>query len=137
MMNISNNKLKNSQIIIFILKLWILTNLISALIIQFFDSENYRNEFNYEYFFGGLLVFIIFGLFSSFPGLAILGILVKKVTNNKYILSLISILLVFISFLLADFNYIKYKHQLLYPIIYSIVMVALIWLIKINKKNIA
>ena len=131
------NSMSNSRIIIFVCKLWILTNFVASLIIQLYDARTENGKFNYEYFWGGLFVFLIFGLFSSLPAILIIGLIIKNFTMNKFLLVLTSIIFVFLSFRLADFDYIKYSTLLIYPIVYSIVITILILTLKLGQKNIA
>lgn len=105
-----DKSMSNSRIIIFVSKLWIVTNFVASLIIQFYDAKTDNGKFNYEYFWGGLFVFFVFGLFSSIPAIVIIGLIMKKITMNKLVLVFTSIIFVFLSFRLADFNYINTQH---------------------------
>ena len=133
MNNTKDKAISNSRIIIYVCKLWILTNFISSLIIQFLDAHNQKGKFNYDYFWGGMLVFFVFGLFSSLPAILVIGLIIKKISKNKYILILSSIFFVFISFRLADFNYIKFPSLIIYPVVYSIVMSVLISFLSLGE----
>ena len=114
----------------YLLKIWLLTCAISPMIIILINSKS--ENISVEIFDGFLFVFFC-GLLLSLPAILILYFVYLKIysnTNYKIVLSILSFFLVFLTFYITDFNVTDYKSDFYLFLIYSIVMILLIFLIK-------
>lgn len=112
-------------ILIYILKIWILTNIISAISIQIINV--FQND---TMFWSGFLDILVLGLSFSFPSMLILAAIINSYKIKKIILVIISILLVFSTFYFVGLINLKHIDTLLYPTIYSLAISCLILIIK-------
>ena len=127
-MDANNSNLPTNQnILIYILKIWILTNVFSATIIQLLAFIQ-----NDASFWTGALFILVLGLLLSLPGMLILTFVIKKYTHKKLFLIFLSLILVFASFYIFGFSNPKYIRTFLYPAIYSVVITCLIIVFKRN-----
>ncbi len=130
-MNNSISKNYNKfYILTYILKIWVLTSLLSAIPIQLISVLQYQTLFC-----NGFLLILLFSLIFSFPTMIILVLIIKNFTNKKEILIIISIFLVFVTFFTLGFTNLKNVRTFLYPTIYTIVISILILTINIDKPD--
>lgn len=141
--NLTLRNISSKIIVLFLLKIWILTNLISAFIFiaindygidgsVIFSTILFENEFWKSVF----LVFFI-GLIYSTPAMLILGLIIKLCTYNKLILVILSIFLVIVTFYFTGSMALK-NSKIPIPtpsLIYSIVISTLFWIIPLMKKT--
>lgn len=86
----------------------------------------------------GLVFTIIAGLLLSSPAFIFLYIILRKINANiRMILSLFSLILVFMTFIIAGFNLIDSESDFYLPIIYSLLMISGIWIYIPQKNNVA
>ena len=128
-----NSKKNNSTLstLIYVLKLWLLTSLLSSITIYFFEwLSNGKFDF-YHGLIATMFYVMIFSLPFSIPAFISLGLIIKFCTSNKLILSIVSIVFVFLSIYLFSFLILDYdkKFTKLVPIssIYAIVLSILIF----------
>ncbi|PIE50658.1 MAG: hypothetical protein CSA38_02510 [Flavobacteriales bacterium] len=134
--------IEKTSFLVFVLKLWILTCVISTFVYLILNQYSIGNIVSFkETIFDGVFwesyFFILsISLIFSIPTILVLGIIIKLLTGNKLVLIPISVFLVFISFYLTGFmnsshleisNYIP-------PIIYSAIISILIWIMPLKKK---
>jgi uncharacterized membrane protein len=120
----------------YLLKIWATTCFISPLVIILLNLK--RRGYTLENFIESFSYCLVFGLVSSLPSIIILYIISRKISTNKnlkLILSIISVILVFATFYLVGFN-LSDISDLILPTVYSIIMVCNIWFFK-NKNNVA
>lgn len=136
-----NSEKNNStiSILIYVLKLWLLTSLLSSITIYFFEVLS-TGKFD---FWHGLIPYMfyamIFSLPFSIPAFISLGLIIKLCTKNKLILSIVSIVFVFLSIYLFSYLILDYDKNFtkLVPIssIYAIVLSILIFFVDIKKSK--
>ncbi|MFY7813640.1 MAG: hypothetical protein ACOVRK_00485 [Chryseobacterium taeanense] len=138
-------KLRNTSIFsitMYLLQVWIFTNIISSLsliiIEKLVTGEKLNKNFLFEGVFWELTFYItIIGLVLSIPTIIILGLLIKTVTDNKLIIILASIVLLSITFYFTGSMSLKNTKTLipLPPIIYSTISSFLILIINFRNRN--
>ncbi|EFK37719.1 Uncharacterised protein [Chryseobacterium gleum] len=141
----NNLKLKSisiSSIVIYLLKVWIFTNIISSFCLIIIEKltieEKLNKNFLFQSVFWELAFYItIIGLVLSIPTIIILALLMKMITNNKLIIILVSILLISVTFYFTGSMSMKNTKMIipLPPFIYSIISAFLILIINFRKNS--
>ncbi|PUB34483.1 hypothetical protein C8J95_102147 [Elizabethkingia sp. YR214] len=119
-MNISYNP----SILKSLLKVWVISNILPALLIQIYN-------YSPENFWFNLLFVSACGLLISVPAMLILAILIKRWTNKKTMIIPVSVLLVFITFYMAGFRCTDFP----LAILYSITISGSILIINLKSKS--
>lgn len=125
------------------IKVWLFTIITSPLLIAFifgfilYDSNTTSILNSYEIIF----VMIIIGFLLSTPAMTVFWFIKRKLKNRfshlikKTILSVYGFLSVWTTFYLVDNGFItRRSEQTIWVLIYSIIMVAAIWIFKINTS---
>lgn len=142
--NLKLNLISGNAIFFFLLKIWILTNSISAFLFLMINDYGINGIVNNETilfkeeFWQAVLFIACMGLVYSIPAMLILGLLIRLWTRNKVILACISILLVVGTFYCTGSMALKNtKMHIPSPsIIYATVISTLILIIKLDRKHI-
>ncbi|WP_378103681.1 hypothetical protein [Chryseobacterium sp. sg2396] len=98
-----STKISGFSILIFMLKVWILTCVISTFVHLFFNQYSTSYSFNFQEtifdgaFWEAYFFMLIFILNFSIPTMFILGFIIKLLTDNKFILIITSVICVFIT----------------------------------------
>lgn len=127
----------------FILKVWILTCAISTFVHLLFNQFSTNDLLNFQetilnnVFWEAYFFMLLLSLNFSIPTIFILGVTIKLLTDNKFILIITSIICVFVTFYLIGFIDIKNLKRLIFvpPIIYSAIISILIWIIPLIKNK--
>lgn len=118
----------------YLIKIWFSTCIISPLTIILFNSKFQTSIVDILLNLGFC---ILCGLLLSLPTFIILFFVYRKIItrNIKIILSIASVALVFITFYLTGFyNLQNYRSELFFPFVYSIVMIFSIWVFKYQNN---
>ncbi|WP_294275907.1 hypothetical protein [uncultured Chryseobacterium sp.] len=141
--NLKLNLISGNAIFFFLLKIWILTNSISAFLFLMVNDYGINGIVNNgtilfkEEFWQSILLIACIGLICSMPAMLILGLLIKLWTRNKVILAFISVFLVVVTFYCTGSMALK-NPKMYIPspsIIYATVISILILIIKLDRKH--
>lgn len=144
MNNLKLSSTSINTIFLFLLNIWIFTNIISSfllLAVNDYFIDRFRNNITIIFekdFWQDFFRFVLIGLIYSTPAMVILGLIIKLLTNNKYVLAFISIILVIGTFYFAGLMSLKNLTTCdldPHPIIYSVVISSLILIINIGKRE--
>ncbi|OCK51700.1 hypothetical protein BA768_03020 [Chryseobacterium sp. CBo1] len=133
------NNIKNHStysIAIYILKLWLLTSLVSIVIFKLIEISS----IGISHFWDRLITYLIYGsvlgLVNSLPAFIVLGLIIKFWTKNKLKLIIIAIPLSFVSFYFFHWPFeIDQPKIFVFPITYSIVISFLILILKLKNST--
>lgn len=129
-------KNSNSSILIYILKLWILTSLISSVVFKLIEIPNVGILNFWNRLVTYLIYGLILGLLNSLPAFITLGLILRFWTSDKLKLIIIAVILSFVSFYFFHWPFeIDQPKIFLFPTVYSIVTSCLILNIKKNVSN--
>ncbi|REC62018.1 hypothetical protein DRF65_13410 [Chryseobacterium pennae] len=125
MNNIKNNS--NYSVLIYCLKLWLLTSAISAIVFKLIEIQNIGTS----NFWGRLITYLIYGLvlglLNSLPGFIVLGLIIKFWIKDKLKLIIITIIISFVSFYFFHWPFeIDRPKIFVIPTIYAVVTSCLI-----------
>ena len=142
----NSSKLSNisiKTIFFFILKLWILTNMISSfLFIAINDYGISESVISFsiiseKVFWKSVFFVFLIGLIYSIPAMIILGLIIKSWTRNKFLLVCVSVFLVILTFFFT--GSMGLKDPKIYvptpPLIYSVIISILMWTIPLVRKK--
>ncbi|MBS1571444.1 MAG: hypothetical protein JST62_03475 [Bacteroidetes bacterium] len=129
-------------VLTFLIKVWFLTNLFSAIIITLLEhimlhkNFDFSLEFSESFFYRETLLILYIGSFLSLPAMLILAFIIVFWTHNKLILMAISLLLVICSFLFWGSMGLKNSETNIPipPIVYSLVILVVIYVNKLLKQ---
>ncbi|WP_326982456.1 hypothetical protein VUJ46_20090 [Chryseobacterium sp. MYb264] len=124
----------NSSILIYILKLWILTSLFSSVVFKLIEIPSVGILNFWNRLVAYLIYGLVLGLANSLPAFIVLGLIVRFWTNNKLKLIITSIILSFVSFYSFHWPFeIDQPKMFLFPTVYAIVTSCLILIMNIKK----
>lgn len=125
MNNIKNNS--NYSVLIYCLKLWILTSAISAIAFKLIEIQNISTSNFWDRLITYLIYGLVLGLLNSLPGFIVLGLIIKFWIKDKLKLIIITIIISFVSFYFFHWPFeIDRPKIFVIPTIYAIVTSCLI-----------
>lgn len=141
--NLKLNLISGNAIFFFLLKIWILTNSISAFLFLMVNDYGINGIVNNgtilfkEEFWQAVLFITCMGLVYSIPAMLILALLIKLWTRNKVILAFISVFLVAGTFYCTGSMALKNPEMYIPspPIIYAGIISILILIVKLDRKH--
>lgn len=122
----------------YILKVWICTCLVAPVVLLLvLGFMGFENISDLKYFTTMCLIMFIFGLILSIPTFIILFLLklLDLSINPKYILNIVAIIGILISFGIFDNSIFDDIVGYVYIVVYSIIISFFIWLFKLEKPQ--
>lgn len=139
---LKQDKLSLKSILLFILKLWIFTNLFSAFLNLIFSvvavDGVWKPDLLWDAHFWKALSFMFFlGLFFSVPAMLLLGFIIKLGAKKRPVLACISVLLVIVTFYFIGFWDLKNTRAAIpsQALVYCVMMLILIFLLPFKSKT--